>query len=598
MKVEAEARGQTPAVHPDREESMRFSLQTRFIVYLLVPVALTILISAGRVFLRSRDFLIEQWVDSANIRLEKVAHEISWRLNEKLKLTELITKAETVPSGNEMKTFLIQELLRTQGVRSVDLDEFMSESNDLSGEAPIVTNNMVKTDRPQKRETRPQDVFSKVDMRVDTENNYLEIITVSGKATSPLRERLTVKVKFDSFIEHIRRIGLWEDAYTRLVMADGLCLASTGPGICRGRRLGDKGNPLEKEVLSQMKSRDYGTVLGPGLTPNMVISFHRIVNTDWYVVTCSSGSRIFAPMSDFVFFFAVAVMIAVGTAVVVILVTTRSVSTAIREISDSAGKVARGDYTIKCREDRSDEVGQLKRSFNKMIEGLKQRELIEQTFGRYIDKGIAEELLRSPDALNLGGEEKTVTIMMADLENFTPLADRLRPNEVIALLNRYLARMIQIIEQHRGIIVDFYGDGILVFFQGSDAELSSDAVAAVNCGQAMQLAIQEISVQNKSEGLPELSMRIGIHTGKVVVGNIGSETRAKYGIVGSAVNETDRIQSFGEGGSIIISGETRALLGDTVNVGPRCTVSLKGLNGSRDLYEVESVCEPDDFSQS
>ncbi len=577
---------------------MRFSLQTRFIVYLLLPVALTILITAGQVFLKSRDFLIDQWVESANFCLEKTAHEIGWKLNEKLKQIELIVRAETIPSGNETKAFLIQELLRTKGVRSVDLDEFMSESTDSPAEAPVVANDHVKINGLYKPKIYRGEGFSKIDLRVDSEHNYLEIITVSGKIGSPLRNRLTVKMKFDSFIEQIRRIGLWRDAQARLVTSDGLCLASTEPMVCRGRKLGDRGNLLERKVLTEMKKKDYGTVLGTGLTPDMVLSFHRVLDTDWYVIIWSTGRQIFAPMSDFVFFFAVAVMVAVGTAVVVILITTRSVSLAIREISDSAQKVARGDYTIKCKEDRSDEVGQLKRSFNKMIEGLRQRELIEQTFGRYIDRGIADELLSSPDALNLGGEERTVTIMMADLEKFTPLADKLRPNEVIALLNRYLARMIEIIEQHRGIIVDFYGDGILVFFQGSAAELASNARSAVKCARAMQRSLHELSIQNKSDGLPELAMRIGIHTGRVVVGNIGSETRAKYGIVGSAVNETDRIQSFGKAGSIIISDETRSLLGDAVTVGPRCSVSLKGLDGSRDLYQVEAVCDQDDSSQS
>ena len=91
------------------------------------------------------------------------------------------------------------------------------------------------------------------------------------------------------------------------------------------------------------------------------------------------------------------------------------------------------------------------------------------------------------------------------------------------------------------------------------------------------------------DGLPALSMGIGIHSGEVVVGNIGSEARAKYGIVGSAVNETDRIQSFAQGGKTMISGRTYELLSDRLVVGPKCEACLKGLEGTLDLYELREI---------
>jgi len=105
----------------------------------------------------------------------------------------------------------------------------------------------------------------------------------------------------------------------------------------------------------------------------------------------------------------------------------------------------------------------------------------------------------------------------------------------------------------------------------------------------MQREVATLSNENEREGLPHLSLGIGIHTGEVIVGNIGTETRAKYGIVGSVVNETDRIQSFAQGGSIIVSENTYAFLPDTVEVGPKCQACLKGLNGTRDLYEVTDI---------
>jgi class 3 adenylate cyclase len=137
--------------------------------------------------------------------------------------------------------------------------------------------------------------------------------------------------------------------------------------------------------------------------------------------------------------------------------------------------------------------------------------------------------------------------------------------------------------------VDFYGDSVLVFFNGLDTRLSERASEAVRCAVEMQRQLSVVSQENQQEGLPSLQMGVGIHTGEVIVGNIGSESRVKYGIVGSAVNETDRIQSTAGGGAIMISEQTYSLVADSVDVGPKCQACLKGLDGVRDLYEVRAV---------
>jgi class 3 adenylate cyclase len=276
---------------------------------------------------------------------------------------------------------------------------------------------------------------------------------------------------------------------------------------------------------------------------------------------------------------------------------TRPIAESITEISKAAEEVENGSFSLEIAEDRSDELGQLKRRFNQMICGLKQRDLIERTFGRYVDKKIAQELMNRPEALNLGGEKHLVTILVADLREFTPMAEKLEPEQVIKLLNRHFARMIPVIEKFKGIVVDFYGDSILVFFNGTESDVRASVANAVNCAFDMQREVVVSSKENEREGLPGLSMGIGIHTGEVILGNIGTETRAKCGIVGSAVNETDRIQSVAQSGSIIVSENTYAFLPDTVNVGPKCQACLKGLNGMRDLYELKDQSPTDRSSQ-
>ena len=287
-------------------------------------------------------------------------------------------------------------------------------------------------------------------------------------------------------------------------------------------------------------------------------------------------------------------LICVGT---LIQWSTRPITQSIAEISKAAEEVEEGNFSLQIPEDRSDEIGQLKRRFNQMIRGLKQRDLIERTFGRYVDKKIAQELMNRPGALNLGGEKDVVTILLADLREFTPLAEKLEPEQVIRLLNKHFARMIPVIEKFKGIIVDFYGDSILVFFGGADNHARASVASAVNCAFEMQREVADLSNENQREGLPSLLMGIGIHTGEVIVGNIGTETRAKYGIVGSAVNETDRIQTLAQGGSILVSEKTYAYLPETVEVGSKFQAHLKGLNGTRDLYELREKYPTDRSSQ-
>ena len=179
--------------------------------------------------------------------------------------------------------------------------------------------------------------------------------------------------------------------------------------------------------------------------------------------------------------------------------------------------------------------------------------------------------------------------MMADLRNFTSVSEKLTPEQVITIINRYFSRMINVIERYRGIIVDFYGDAVLVFFNGMQGDVKSRAADAVKCALEMQREQEGFAGENIVDGLPELQMGIGIHTGEVIVGNIGTESRAKYGIVGSDVNLTARIQGVAGGGKVVVSQETVETLGNWITVSGDFRVCLKGVEKDRELYEVESI---------
>ena len=206
----------------------------------------------------------------------------------------------------------------------------------------------------------------------------------------------------------------------------------------------------------------------------------------------------------------------------------------------------------------------------------RRNQFIREAFGRYLTDEVVSNVLESPTALELKGEKRTVTIMMADLRGFTPLSERLAPEKVVAILNRYLSIMFPIINQYQGSIDNIIGDAIFVVF-GAPIWREDDAQRAVACAVAMQLAMASVNEQNRQEDMPEVEMGIGIHTGPVVMGNVGSPERMKYTVVGSHANLASRIQSCTTGGQVLISDTARREGGPNLKIGKRMQVKLKGV---------------------
>ena len=218
----------------------------------------------------------------------------------------------------------------------------------------------------------------------------------------------------------------------------------------------------------------------------------------------------------------------------------------------------------------------------------KQAAHARQTVGRYLSDEVAETLLAGPEATELGGERRRVTILMSDLRGFSALSERLAPERVVDLLNIHLGLMGEVIAEYGGTIDEYIGDAILVLF-GAPVAREDHARRAVACALAMQLSMDEVNARATEQGLPRLQMGIGINTGDVVVGNIGSDKRMKYGVVGSPVNETGRIESATVGGQILISEATLADAGESVQVRRALKMGAKGFADPIPLFEVEGI---------
>ncbi len=219
------------------------------------------------------------------------------------------------------------------------------------------------------------------------------------------------------------------------------------------------------------------------------------------------------------------------------------------------------------------------------MESLRQRDFIRDTFGRYMSGEVVEELLDSPQGLKMSGEIREVTFLVSDLRGFTALTSRLSPHKIIEVINRFFEHMIEVISKYRGVVNEFLGDGILVFF-GAPLQAEDDAERAVACAIEMQAAMEKVNQEQRRLNLPELAMGIGINTGEVVVGNIGSERRAAYGAVGSPINIAYRIESHTVGGQILISPSTYEKVQSILKVTSTRQVQFKGIEHPVSLYDV------------
>lgn len=279
----------------------------------------------------------------------------------------------------------------------------------------------------------------------------------------------------------------------------------------------------------------------------------------------------------------------------VITLLARTVTKPLRLLSKSTAVIAHGDFTARVPETGPREIAELAGSFNKMgdelLDYIAKRDFVRDTFGRYVTQEVVKRLLESKEALALGGENREVTILMSDLRGFTALSADLEAEEVVTFLNRYLGKMIAILLDYQAVIDEIQGDGILAFF-GAPTMQPDHPVRAVACALAMQMAMKELNAANVREGFPHLEMGIGVGSGNVVVGNIGSELRTKYSVVGSAVNFTSRIESLATAGQVLVSVATFSRVQDLVETGEVLQVHLKGIPGLVTLYEVRGLGAP------
>jgi adenylate cyclase len=228
------------------------------------------------------------------------------------------------------------------------------------------------------------------------------------------------------------------------------------------------------------------------------------------------------------------------------------------------------------------------------VEGREKRQ-VKQLFSRYVSKDVYEQVLANPALAELGGTRRTMSVLFSDVRGFTAITEQGDPEALVAQLNEYFSRMVEIVFAHHGTLDKFVGDMVMALF-GAPVEDERHADHAVAAALDMVRALRELNVKWQAEGRPPLGIGIGVNSGEMIAGNIGAETVRSYTVIGDAVNLGARLESLNKeyGTTIIVSDRTVSLLREQYNLRPLGPVTVKGKSVAVEIFEVVADFEPRD----
>jgi adenylate cyclase len=259
----------------------------------------------------------------------------------------------------------------------------------------------------------------------------------------------------------------------------------------------------------------------------------------------------------------------------------------VEALQHAATAVAAGDLKRRITLLRADEFGHLIDQFNHLIGELQEKQHLQETFGRHVGQKAAQQILRRDP--NLGGIEQDVTVMFADIRNFTARSAVEPPQNVVALLNLFLTEMVEIVEQrHEGMVNKFLGDGFMALF-GVGEQRVNHAALAVTAAQEMLVRLEHINCYLTTQDQSPLAIGIGIHTGRAVVGSIGSPQRLEYTAIGDTVNLASRVESLTKvlGEPLLLTAATRSALPNAIATEPLPSQWVKGQPYPLSVYRVQ-----------
>jgi class 3 adenylate cyclase len=303
------------------------------------------------------------------------------------------------------------------------------------------------------------------------------------------------------------------------------------------------------------------------------------------VFTIGQLYMVIQSLQQVIIFISAVVFLALSAA---LLLLTRTIIVApLRRFLPTLDKIAHGDFTVPVPVSSGDEIGVLAQHVNQMALGLKEREYVRDAFSRYVPKEVVDRLLERKIQLKLEGDLETVTILFCDIRGFTHMTERLGARQVVHILNRYFTAMTDVAIEYDGIVDKFSGDEIMIVF-GAPIRHEDDPPRAVRMALAMQRRLDLLNEEFRAEGLEELEIGVGIATGLAIVGNIGSEKRLNYSVIGDVVNLASRLVSQAKPGEILVSEATYDLVKEQFVCSTLGKILVKGKSEPVEIFLITS----------
>ncbi len=269
-------------------------------------------------------------------------------------------------------------------------------------------------------------------------------------------------------------------------------------------------------------------------------------------------------------------------ALVLSLIISHGLATPLRELVAGTAAIRGGDLQVRVPVRSRDDVGQLASSFNEMAEGLAQKEMYRTVLNMVADEKVAQALVNGQ--LALGGELREITVLFCDIRGFTPLTENMPPEDVIEMLNEHMTALTRVVKEHHGVLDKFVGDLLMAIF-GAPVSHDNDTLNAARCALRLLAEREKLNATSRHQ----LKIGIGIATGKVVAGCMGSSDRLNYTVLGERVNLASRLCSQAGPGQVVIDQTTREKLGDTVTATSLPALNLKGFSENVMAYELTEV---------
>ncbi len=241
-------------------------------------------------------------------------------------------------------------------------------------------------------------------------------------------------------------------------------------------------------------------------------------------------------------------------AILLAFVMSRHLSKPIHNLVDASKAIGKGNYQYRLNERRNDEIGELAIAFNQMAHGLLQKTQVEDAFSRYVSSNVARKVLENLDEVELGGKHVRASVLFADIVGFTSISEKLPPDEIANLLNEYFSYISTIAQLHDGHIDKFMGDCAMVVFGVPD--FSHDhSYSAISCAVMIQKAVARLNEKRLAAGKIPIHFKIGVNTGTMIAGNLGSSDRMEYTVIGDPVNLASRLAGIAASDQIIVLEE-------------------------------------------